>query len=98
LAARATEPFYKVVTVPWADKCFNTSERIGPRVLLTGEEMSEEPKVGETWHVQFQTSSAISTVIITDLTAKTVEYRSFGTSYETRRLRGDVEFIEKANA
>lgn len=55
---------------------------------------SPQPVKGETWYVKLPDTKSLSKVVITDVTAHTVEYKTIG-DYTYRYCKTDVELIEK---
>ena len=52
------------------------------------------PNKGETWFVKLPDSKTLTTVVVTDLTAHTVELKTLG-DHKSRYVVEDVQFIEK---
>jgi len=53
-----------------------------------------EPKVGETWYVRLNNAVSLATVVISDVSVSTVEFRE---RYSRSRYKhSDVEFVERA--
>lgn len=53
------------------------------------------PSKGETWWVKFSGAKALSEVVVTDITAHTVELEHRGYYGVRRYVRDEVTFIEK---
>lgn len=52
------------------------------------------PNKGETWFVRLPDAKALTTVVVTDITAHTVEVKTLG-DHKNRYVSEDVEFVEK---
>ena len=52
------------------------------------------PNKGETWFVRLPEAKALTTVVVTDLTAHTVELKTLG-DHKSRYVVEDVYFVEK---
>lgn len=54
-----------------------------------------QPSKGETWWVKFPEARALSEVVVTDITAHTIELETKGYYGVRRYVRDEVTFIEK---
>lgn len=54
-------------------------------------------KAGETWYVKIGNAAALSTVIITDVTDKTVAVRGYPYGGSNRYIKTEITFVEKTN-
>lgn len=52
------------------------------------------PNKGETWFVRLPEARALTTVVVTDITAHTVELKTLG-DHKNRYVKDDVQFVEK---
>lgn len=54
-------------------------------------------KAGETWHVRLPGASALATLLVSDMTAHTVEFTDPMYSFTKMRYKqAQVDFVEKA--
>lgn len=57
---------------------------------------AKNPKAGETWHIRLPGATTLSTWLVTDVTALTVEISEDRYGRKTRYKRSDVDLVEKA--
>lgn len=59
-------------------------------------EDGQEISVGEVWHVRLPAATALSTMIVVDLTLRTVQLRQYPHSFLAPRFEvGSVKFFDK---
>lgn len=56
---------------------------------------SATPNKGETWYVRLPDAKSLTTAVVTDLTAHTVELTKDGGWQTSRYIRDDIQFVER---
>lgn len=76
---------------PWSD------HEVETMAAIHGLTIQAPYKVDEVWYIKLEGASALTTVIITDVTDKTVAVRGYPYGTSARYIKTEVTFVEKAS-